>query len=190
MKQSPIQVKPITFRRVGVEFDASRLGDDGSVPADVVLDFDSVIIRTRIGIAPQDKPDASGTHFFLTLHVIVDNQPEKPNKNTRYSPYLVNVEAGAEVLALPGAEKLDDVEDLVVVNGTSLLWSAIREQVSTLTARMPAGMAQLPTVHFHDMKKAQRNRMAPKKAAGKAAKKVAPPRKRSASTKAAKRSAD
>ena len=42
---------------------------------------------------------------------------------------------------------------VVVVNGTSMLWSAIREQVCTLTARMPAGQLMLPTVNFLDLKR-------------------------------------
>lgn len=58
----------------------------------------------------------------------------------------------------PGAAVLGDVEDLAVVNGTSLLWSAIREQVSTLTARMPAGMVTLPTVNFQDLRKDQQKK--------------------------------
>ena len=51
-----------------------------------------------------------------------------------------------------GAEKLGSAHDLVTVNGAALLWSAIREQLLTLTSRMPAGPVMLPTVHFHDLK--------------------------------------
>jgi hypothetical protein len=57
------------------------------------------------------------------------------------------------VVLLPnGAEKLGLPRDLVTVNGAALLWSAIREQLLTLTSRMPVGPVMLPTVHFHDLK--------------------------------------
>ena len=86
---------------------------------------------------------------------MIDNQPSGET-DQRFSPYLVDIEAGAVVRALPGAEVLGDIQDLIVVNGTSLLWSAIREQVCSLTARMPAGQVMLPTVNFHDLKRQNR----------------------------------
>ena len=46
-----------------------------------------------------------------------------------------------------------DPEDLAAVNGASMLWSAVREQVLTITSRMRAGPVVLPSVHFHDLKK-------------------------------------
>ena len=87
--------------------------------------------------------------------MVIDNQAAGEG-SVRFSPYLVDIEAGALVHALPGAEALGDIEDLVVVNGTSMLWSAIREQVCNLTARMPAGQIMLPTVNFHDLKRQNR----------------------------------
>lgn len=38
----------------------------------------------------------------------------------------------------------EDAEDLAVVNGASMLWSAVREQVSMLTSRMRAGPVVRP----------------------------------------------
>ena len=66
---------------------------------------------------------------------------------------MVDIEAGALIQPLPSAEVIADIENIVVVNGTSMLWSAIREQVCTLTARMPAGQLMLPTVNFLDLKR-------------------------------------
>lgn len=57
------------------------------------------------------------------------------------------------VVVPKGAEQLAPPEDLAAVNGTSLLWSAVREQVLSLTSRMPAGPVMLPTMNFYDLKK-------------------------------------
>ena len=157
MKSAPIQVSQISFRRISMEVDVARIPEDGSPPSDVVSDFDKVNIRTHVSFSPMGETDAPGFSFFLILRVVIDNQASD-EKDARYSPYLVDIEAGTVVRALPGSEKLGDVENLVVVNGTSLLWSAIREQVCNLSARMPAGLVMLPTVNFHDLKRKDREK--------------------------------
>ncbi|HBZ30105.1 MAG TPA: hypothetical protein DEO56_05845 [Nitrosomonas nitrosa] len=45
---------------------------------------------------------------------------------------------------------IEEREDLITVNGCSMLYGAIREQVMTLSARSIHGMLILPTVHFRD----------------------------------------
>jgi hypothetical protein len=84
---------------------------------------------------------------------MVDNLTQPEAVNQKYSPYTIDIATEDVVLVPNGAEKLGQPEDLAIVNGTSLLWSAIREQVLSLTARMRAGPVMLPTVHFHDLKK-------------------------------------
>ena len=155
MRTAPIQLSQISFRRVSVELDAARIPEDGSTPADVSFDFDGVNIATHVSFSPAEESERPGTALFLALRVVIDNQAAGEG-SVRFSPYLVDIEAGALVHALQGAEALGDIEDLVVVNGTSMLWSAIREQVCNLTARMPAGQIMLPTVNFHDLKRQNR----------------------------------
>lgn len=163
MRTAPIQLSQISFRRVSVELDAARIPEDGSTPTDVSFDLDRVNIATHVSFSPADESETPGTALFLALRVVIDNQAAG-EEGSRFSPYLVDIEAGALVHALPGAEALGDIEDLVVVNGTSMLWSAIREQVCTLTARMPAGQVMLPTVNFHDLKRQNREQEAQAKA--------------------------
>lgn len=155
MRTAPIQLSQISFRRVSVELDAARIPEDGSTPKDVSFNLDGVNIATHVSFSPADESEMPGTALFLALRVVIDNQAAG-EEGARFSPYLVDIEAGALVHALPGAESLGDIEDLVVVNGTSMLWSAIREQVCSLTARMPAGQVMLPTVNFHDLKRQNR----------------------------------
>jgi len=157
MKTAPIQLSQLSFRRVSVEVDAERISGSGSPQNDVSFDFDGVNIATHVSFSPADESAVAGTAFFLALRVVIDNQASEET-DLRFCPYLVDIEAGAVVRALPGADALGNVQDLVVVNGASLLWSAIREQVCNLTARMPAGAVMLPTVNFHDLKGQNRDK--------------------------------
>jgi preprotein translocase subunit SecB len=162
MKTAPIQLGQISFRRINVEVDVARLPEDGAPASDVAFDFEKVNIATHVRFSPMDETEAPGKSFFVVLQVVINNQASD-KKDARYSPYFIDIEAGAVIRALPGSEALGDVKDLVIVNGASMLWSAIREQVCSLTARMPAGLVTLPTVNFHDLKQRQ-ERMVPQPA--------------------------
>ena len=154
MKLAPIHLGEVSFRRVSVELDAGRLGPDGILPG-TVSDGHGVDIGTNVSFSQMEDDDEPGSRYFLVLRVLIENKASEGD--VLFSPYLVDVEAGALIRALPGAEELGDVDDLVVVNGTSLLWSSIREQVCNLTARMPAGVLMLPTVNFHDLRRERRD---------------------------------
>jgi hypothetical protein len=156
MKLAPIQLSSLSFRRISVELDIHDFSDRKLAGQETPFDFESVVIATSVGFAPMDDAGSSDRSFLLTLHVVIDNTEADAAGSHRRSPYLIDMEAGAVVEVAPGAEALGDIGDLALVNGTSLLWSAIREQVSNLTARMPAGLAMLPTVHFLDLKQARR----------------------------------
>lgn len=86
------------------------------------------------------------------MHLNVGHDAVEDGKSKAHSPYKIDVVAQAIVLIIKGAEKLDAPENLATVNGASLIWSAIRDQVLTLTSRMPAGPVMLPTVSFHDLR--------------------------------------
>ena len=151
MKPSPIQLLRLTFKRVNVALDPVHLPPEIPNPLEAVFTFDGVSIHTEVGIG-EAVPQDNGQLFFLELKVVVDNLTQPEAVNQKYSPYTIDIAAEGVVLVPKGAEKLGPPEDLAIVNGTSLLWSAIREQVLSLTARMRAGPVMLPTVHFHDLK--------------------------------------
>lgn len=182
MKPSPIQLLRLNFKHVNVALDPPHLPSDIPNPLEAVFTFDGVTIHTEVGVG-EAQPGDNGQFYFLELRVVVDNQPHPEASNQKFSPYTIDIATEGVVLVPNGAEKLGAPEDLAVVNGTSLLWSAVREQVLSLTARMRAGPVMLPTVHFHDLKKqvaapaaaaapvpqARRATPAPKKAAARRA---------------------
>ena len=152
MTPSPIQLLRLTFKHVNVALDPVHLPPEIPNPLEAVFTFDGVSIHTEVGIGEADPQD-NGRLYFLELKVMVDNLIQAEAVNQKYSPYTIDIATEGVVLVPNGAEKLGPPEDLAIVNGTSLLWSAIREQVLSLTARMRAGPVMLPTVHFHDLKK-------------------------------------
>jgi len=152
MKPSPIQLLRLNFKHVNVALDPSHQPPEIPNPLEAVFTFDGVTIHTEVGVG-EAQPGDTGQFYFLELRVVVDNQPQPEASNQKFSPYTIDIATEGVVLVPNGAEKLGAPEDLAVVNGTSLLWSAVREQVLSLTARMRVGPVMLPTVHFHDLKK-------------------------------------
>lgn len=153
MKISPLQLVHLSFRKISVEVDAQHLPPEPQPDVDEHSLFDGVVLKSQVSKTRLQDDDTRGTPYFLTFSLVLDNQPDPASTRQKFSPYRLDIEVGAVVILRHGAEKLGDPEDLVAVNGPALIWGAIREQVATLTARMPAGTALLPSVNFHDLKK-------------------------------------
>lgn len=69
------------------------------------------------------------------------------------------------VIAKVPEDKADKLEKLVIVNGTGMLYSIIREMISNITARGPWPMVQLPAQFFsgtYDQGQAKRKETSPK----------------------------
>ena len=154
MKASPIQLLQLMFKHVKVELDPEHLPAEVPNPLTSVFTFDGVGVHSEVGIGEPDPDHEKGTLFFVGLRVVVDNVPDPERLEQKFAPYKVDVAAEGVFLVPKSAEQQpEDAEDLAVVNGASMLWSAVREQVSMLTSRMRAGPVVLPTVQFHDLKK-------------------------------------
>lgn len=159
MNIAPIQMVDLSFRKLSVEVDFDLVPATGEA-RDAHALLEGVALRTQVSCTSLDQEDQRGTPHFVTLRVQIDNQLRDGEPDQRLSPYLLDVEAGAVIILARGAERLGNPEDLIAVNGPALIWGAIREQVATMTARMPAGTAMLPSVNFHDLKKSNREKAA------------------------------
>jgi hypothetical protein len=169
MKPAPIQLLQVMFRKVSVEVDERHAPEEPPNPYTSIFVFDGVEITTECGIGELDPDHERGRLYLVVLRVVIDNQANGDAPERKYSPYVIDVEARGVVMVPKGAEQLAPTEDLASVNGTSLLWSAVREQVLSLTSRMLAGPAMLPTMNFHDLRK-ERNPDEPAAPAAKNAK--------------------
>lgn len=152
MKAAPIQLLQVAFKKVQVEIDDQHAPSEPLNPFTTIFVFDGVNISTEFGIGEAEPHHERGQLFLVTLRVVVDNQLADNASECMFSPYLIDIEVRGVVAVLKGAEKIASPEDLAAVNGASLLWSAVREQVLTVTSRMMAGPVTLPTMNFHDLK--------------------------------------
>ncbi len=64
-------------------------------------------------------------------------------------PYIISLTSVGEFAVSEKYEK--DKEQFAVVNGASLLYSAMREYLMFITSRYPYGSIMLPTVHFQGL---------------------------------------
>lgn len=152
MRAAPLQLLQLMFKRVRVELDEAHALDRPVDPVTEAFVFDGVNITTEFGISGIDANHERGHLYMTTLRVLIDNQPTDTAGDPKFCPYIVDVEVAGVILLTDRARNLGTPEDLVSVNGASLLWAAVREQVLNLTARMPAGPVTLPTVNFLDLR--------------------------------------
>jgi hypothetical protein len=153
MKSAPVQLLQVMFKKVSIEWDERHAPQTPPNPFTTSFTFDGVELNTEFSIGELDLEHEQGQMYLLSFRLVVDNAPQEDGEEQKYSPYLIDVEARGVVLIPKGAERLGPPEELATVNGASLIWSALREQVLTVSARMLAGQIMLPTMSFHDLKK-------------------------------------
>ncbi len=156
MKQSPTQMLQLFFRWVRIELDESQLPEEPMNPLIAAHWLEGVTIESEFSIALLDDANERGRMYMASLRVQIANEPSADGSGKNFSPYKIDVDARATVLVLKGAETLAPPEDMAAVNGASLIWSAIREQVASVTARMLAGPLVLPSMSFRDLKPSER----------------------------------
>ena len=157
MKPSPVQLIQLMFKHVKVELDPAHQPSELLNPLTSVFNFDGVSLQSEIGIGEAEMNHERGKLYFVELRAVVDNEPNPDSTKQNFAPYKIDVAVEGLILIPKGADSLGDAEDLAVVNGASLLWGAVREQVLTITSRMRGGPVVMPSMNFHDMKKANRS---------------------------------
>ena len=66
-------------------------------------------------------------------------------------PYNISLSIAGKVSVSPDYK--EDKERIAVINGASLLYSAVREHLLYLTSRYPFGSIIIPTVNFNGLRK-------------------------------------
>ena len=93
-----------------------------------------------------NEEDVDPQIFFIVLHVAIDQNEKKP------APYKIDVSA-LGIIEISEVIEPEKRRDLALVNGASLVYGAIRELVTTVTARCIPGPFILPTTDFRDHSK-------------------------------------
>lgn len=144
LEAAPLQMRDLTFNKVYIEpnpaFEAETQGSATE------FDWQDVDIQVSVGLGAErdtETEDDARAGYFVHVEVTL---PEAPQEG-QPAPYQVSVDAYAWFSVSPAVPP-EKRQDLVSVNGASLILGAIREQVANITARSRFGMLALPTLRF------------------------------------------
>lgn len=135
---SPLQLMQMAFTKTRVETfeDADGLGEIWAPQ----FDFEGVNLLVENTVGQQEN---NTTDFLVALRVAVLNETDAVKK----APYTFDI-AVQGVFKLAADFTCEDRYDLVRVNGSAMLYGAIRDMLQQITARSMLGTLLLPTLHF------------------------------------------
>lgn len=140
MRPSPIQLQHVIYEKVSIR---PQEGTKDVPTRAAGFNFEGVNIRAKVGIALKKGQEDDPRDFLVSLEITIDN------KEGKLSPYCVDVGVVGVFNVLPSLPK-EKREDLLTVNGASILYGAIREMVLSLTSRFASGSLTLPGMNFED----------------------------------------
>lgn len=149
MRASPLQLVNLRFLKVQIE--PTEVPDPTEPKPRVEgepFDFSGVGIQTELGHGHgevQGSEDAEIQPFMVTLAVRLTGEVGKQ------PPYRIDVKcAGYFTISVKAFTDSKRREDVAVVNGASMLYSSIRDLVSSVTSRSWGGEMLLPTMNFQN----------------------------------------
>lgn len=141
MHPSIIQLKQLVFQRIIV--DTAKPLEEVSSGEAVNFDFNGVNFRTTVEVGAPPSESGEDRAYIVSLGIVVDNSEGKA------APYRLDLNALGVIEVSDKVEK-EARADLAAVNGTSIIYGAIRELVTNLTSRCIPGPLLLPTMDFRD----------------------------------------
>lgn len=154
MLLSPIQLKHLVFSKFSVEIAASEDPDTPIWAPE--LDATNFEYQTTIEVSYRHDQSSDPKDFIVELSF------NTVNSENSHPPYIIDIVAN-------GWFELDDTfppeqrEELVRVNGGSLIMSSIRELLMQTTSRFIYGQFLLPTFRFPPSKPKNTKKQQPKK---------------------------
>jgi len=136
---SPLQLKQLLFVRVHVEAENSEKFPEGIWAPE--FDFTGVRFGHHVDVTPAEKLENGRFQYVIAVVFQVFNEDEE----SQACPYILDIEARALFEMRP----MDDEEmrdNLVRVNGASMMIGAIREQITLLTSRSIYGPLTIPSL--------------------------------------------
>ena len=139
MQPSNIQLQEFFYLAIKVAARPNTNEEAEVVP----FDFNGVHIAEGVELSVIDSNKENPKLFAVKLRIVVEN------KEGKLAPYDVDVEAAGIFEVLPSMP-IEEREEFVLINGCSVIFGAIRDQLLTLTSRSVRGPLLLPTVTFLD----------------------------------------
>jgi preprotein translocase subunit SecB len=141
MLPSKIQLHELLY----FTFNISARENDSKDRETVPFDFNGVNVGESASLNVIDENKEDPKQFALKLRIVIENKEGKP------APYNVEVEVAGLFLVNP-IMPVEERAEFVLINGSSVIYGAIREEVLGLTSRGVNGPLMLPTVTFLDYK--------------------------------------
>jgi len=138
MKKSPLSLEHYHLLEVSIEPEAGYTPVEEYYP-----DFSNASLTTKIGVGASINSDKSNQY---ALKLSIEIYPEKEKS----FPYTVKISMEG-FFKIVDENLINDAKNLMLINGPSMLYGAIREFLLILTARFEYGALMLPTVNFLDM---------------------------------------
>ncbi|OHZ01195.1 protein-export chaperone SecB [Salinicola sp. MIT1003] len=131
---TPLQLERSFFAKVHIEANPDYLpGQSDEQQGDI-----EITVSLNVGQHQQDP-----NRYQVRLSI------DKLEGNKTQLPYIISLQI-VGLFQVDEAFKADNIKHLVEINGASMLYSAAREQVLSITGRGPWGAFQLPTINFHN----------------------------------------
>lgn len=131
MKPSLLSLLSLTFLGIRLDINAKFEGKADE------FDFDGAMLRWKVRHGKRD----GNKGWWVGVEFATQEGDEKP------CPYLIDMKAVA-LFEVSEQVPAEEQEKFVYENGASLVYGAIREMVSTVSARSAYGSLMLPTASF------------------------------------------
>lgn len=138
MNKSPLQLEHYTLSEISIKpYDGFAPTEGAPYPSFDNADFNSAV---EFGPASRDGAAENGSLWGIRLSLSCQAK-EGEQFPYRFALGIAGILDGS---GLPAENR----SNLVLVNGTSLLYGALRDELLRLTSRMENGALMLPTVQF------------------------------------------
>lgn len=151
MKLSPLQLKHYHYNHLQLESVVSEqlMEKDSSSPYWVPA---ASKIKTTITVGEPEIPEQQSQYIFIiTLQL---------NYQEKGFPYKFIISIEGVFVCDDMKEPSEKLQQELVVNATSLLYSSVREQFLTLSSRQKYGPLMLPTLDFRSLQRADAHKEA------------------------------
>lgn len=137
MKKSPLQLEHYTLAEISIKpYEGYRPSEKSQYPS-----FDEVEFASAVEFGPASRKEIQSNSLWgikLKLTCQAKEEVQFPYQ------FIVEIAGVFDGKDLPEEKR----SDLVLVNGTSLLYGVLRDEILRLTSRMYNGPLMLPTVQF------------------------------------------
>lgn len=147
MKAASLSVDKVEFVHIKLETNTTYDGEFSSDFRQLDFPFKGVTFRRRMSLQYDRETSEDPKSFVFGLNVMLSDNPDVADN----SPLPYDVDIKAVVYMRYESDDLQGMERFRAVRATgySILYGAIREMVSNLTARAPHGMWSLPSANFN-----------------------------------------